>query len=138
MSRLTELADHIEKLDTPDHFQRGLARGLKVPDLFYMATFYSPLTCGTAACIAGHAVGLWGVHAIGEYTTQAQEILSLTEKQANDLFVPALGGLVSQKTADRPVYSDVTPAMAAWLLRTLDATGNIDWDGAFQRKKELG
>lgn len=80
-------------------------------------------SCGTQACIAGHAVILrkglayaskMNAHRIA---LEAEEILGLDRGKANDLFTPAPGeGYLND------------PRRAARVLRHLAETGDVDWN----------
>jgi hypothetical protein len=77
-------------------------------------------TCGTTACIAGWAVALFTEEEASEANIpmMAQDVLELTYQQADSLFIPEL----SRR------YEDITPAIAAQVLRRFAETGLIDWE----------
>lgn len=96
----------------------------------YVAETHVPHECGTVACIAGWSA-LWqrmdgkgllkqarqGVG--GDEHSVAEEILGLDGDQADDLFLSDTG-------------SNITPKMAAKVLRNLADTGQVDWTVAYQ------
>lgn len=80
--------------------------------------------CGTAACMAGHAIWLFGAPpnaGPGTYIQDAaQELLGLDERQATRLFLPWWLELVQSPT-------EIDAARAAGVLERLAKTGEVMW-----------
>lgn len=76
-------------------------------------------SCGTVACIAGHAMVLFEPDAPlcpeGQISDRAQDYLGLTDDQAGELFIPRLETHITTK------------ARAVQVLRTLAETGEVTW-----------
>ena len=124
--RLRELADVIEQAP---HFRHewplnsigateliiSVVHGL--PDSFNLGAwcYTSDSDCGTTACIAGYAVGLFAPDdTVGEagISAQAAELLDLTDEQSMELFTPS-------NFATRMPQGEVTPQQVADALRLL-------------------
>lgn len=81
--RIKALADRIESIPDQDDLQVG----------FNMRSYYE-IRCGTTACIAGHAILMFGtedqvnrlVNSLGGAFGDAMEILGLDVRTAQDLF----------------------------------------------------
>lgn len=99
--RLELLADHLEKLPR---------------EKFDMQEW-----CGTACCIAGHAVALAHIAVVHPESSQtayaAQEWLGLDDKVGLELFVPTEAPL-----------SEITKNQAASVIRHLIKTGKVEWE----------
>lgn len=124
--RLLALADHLEKIPQLDLSNSVYASTNPTlddaPTHFCMAKWYENYTCGTAACIAGHAVYLWKddlpfkpdpSKPIGRDENvydMGKEILGLPTRQADYLFM----GYWSP----RPIHA-ITPQEAAAELRRM-------------------
>ena len=111
--RIIELADHVEKLEhvhsTPPLSMFGKA--------FDMGIW--KFRCGAPACTAGHTVYLWAWNDDFDNLAiecQARVLLDLDVETADELFTPP--DICSD---------DVTPAMAAAVLRNLALTGEVVW-----------
>lgn len=91
-------------------------------------------SCGTTACIGGHAVALahadWTLSDLAAADdvgsshllhNDARDWLGITEDQADCLFYKSPKGVPFEMT---------TPAMAVKTLRHLAATGVVDWNEA--------
>ena len=118
IERIRELADHVEKLKHVPYIKR--AGG---PGQFNMRGY--TFSCGTPACIAGHAVALFGGDpdlSIGEAAANALGINY--EEDFHPLFEPPYPNLFP--------WSKITPAQAARCLRHLADTGDVDWDLAVE------
>ena len=104
VKRLRQLADHIESLPTGAYDQ----------------TRYLHF-CGSPACIAGHAVALFGSgrlpERIGLYSGLACDLLDLDDDKGDALF-----------SAFPPLGRDARPDDAARVLRHLAATGDVVWE----------
>ncbi len=75
--------------------------------------------CGTAGCIAGHAVFVYAPEKRrGDVRAVARALLGVTEEQTGELFC-ALNTPVS--------LGDITPAMAAATLENYALTGKVEW-----------
>lgn len=98
--RLELLADHIEKLP---------------PEKFDMWQW-----CGTACCVAGHAISLAGIRPRHKDETPglAQKWLGLTMDQRTALFSP-IGRLGAMSSP---------PKRAAAVVRHLKDTGKVEWE----------
>lgn len=81
-----------------------------------MSILYQHRSCGTSACIAGHALLMFDPKAI--FIGDAEPILGLDAARANALFKP--------KNWDHPKYNN--RRRAARVLRHLATTGNVDWN----------
>jgi hypothetical protein len=116
--RILQLADHLDNLPPTE------------PG-FYMGSWFQPVDenldgdstevirneCGTAACIAGHALRYFeDVPVKFSYPALAAgEILDLTYGQGDDLFTPFNH------------MNETDPHKAARVLRHLAATGEVEW-----------
>lgn len=112
--RLTKLANHIEKLD---HEHGSFSMGLF---FFELPDYHS---CGTPACIAGHAIAMFGDQKdFNQHNIKrdAQDILGLEASTATDLFYG---------TDDIDLY-EITPMEAAEAIYKLVETGEVDWSHA--------
>lgn len=118
--RILELADYIEQLPQAGHTGYEGPEQLPVQS-FYMASY----SCGTAACIAGHALRLW--HDNHDYALTrwaAARILDIGPNVVGKhLFVP-----------DGIDLTDVKPIEAARVLRELAHTGVVNWRDVSQRQ----
>ena len=148
--RILELAGFLDTLD---------------PNKFDMGTFgYEDSEYGTVACIAGWTVARWlpsvfdywqhPEDSIGEtpdtILKSAKDLLGLTTKQADALFIPSnvfrfddrekdnLHSLTWYAWKYETDISRVTSRQAAKVLRHLADTGIVDWGIAFdeEAKKE--
>ena len=116
VQRILEFADLLDQLD-PSVFKMDAW----LDDDVWL--YGGPVTCNTTACIAGHAVFMFGSKAdycnFMEKPSSAegigQRLLGLTESQANDLF------------QDYPAYGGIMPSQAARVLRHLAQTDEVDW-----------
>lgn len=124
--RLLVLAEHLEKLPLLDLSNSTYAANEPTldtqPTHFCMAKWYENYTCGTAACIAGHAAYLWKddlpfkpdprkpVGRDENIFDLGKEVLGLTGAQADGLFM----GYWSSK----PIHA-ITPHEAAAQLRKM-------------------
>lgn len=115
VDRLNQLADALEN---------GLP-GVR----FDVADWLAIRSCGTTACIAGHAIILAGLAGSSEaiedlpsFSGPAREWLELNDWNASELFY---GGIDELATAP----------MAARVVRHLASTGEVDWSVA---RKEGG
>ena len=112
------LADHIEGL--PNRFEGDVDI-----DAFNMQTY--AFSCGTPACIAGHAAAMSGLPMGGamrgrptiEIYRAAQEWLGLNDWQAKVLFL---------LTGEAIHLHQVDAAWATRCLRHLAATGTTEWE----------
>ena len=123
--RLLELADHVEALR---HWP--MEDVLDVPEGCFNMNRWR-YRCGAPACVAGHAVALWGnaeapssqlLGALGAATG----LLDLDLRTARRLFTPQMG-LCERAEED---YCDaITPKTVAGVIRELVATGIVYWPG---------
>lgn len=93
---------------------------------FNMAIWlYGPTTgnngCGTVACIGGTAQVCFLKDQKDVTSHDVREVLGLDEYTADDLFYP---------NSLNVYYEKITPAQAAWCIRNLVETGEVDWDAA--------
>ena len=115
--KLLKLAEHIESLN---HIPIKAIRGISVQniidgekiDAFNMEDWLVSAQCGTAGCIAGHAIYLFQndiPDGSGQRSTMctAQKILCLDWYEAEHLFLPG----------EDSTRGDITPAQAANVLR---------------------
>lgn len=114
-ARLLKLADHVEKLEHSN------APTLSEKDNCHFTLERYQYRCGAPACIAGHAKELWGSKEIESSFKVASRVLSLNWDQARMLFVPA--GFF---------YQDITPQMAAKVIRHFVKTGEVDYNIAWE------
>ena len=80
--------------------------------------------CGTSACMAGHAVWLFGAERIDpwkEVADLARDLLGLSTRQAELLFIPWL------RIDDIAGPGDITPERAAEVLERLAETDEVCW-----------
>lgn len=115
--RLLELAAHIETLP---HSPITVKSWEDKPTAFNMGTWH----CGAVCCIGGWAEALFihnKRHRDGSST--AAWALGLDELIGEQLFYP------SEDCGWRPelAYADITPAMAAAVIRSLVETGEVSW-----------
>jgi hypothetical protein len=79
-------------------------------------------TCGTTACIAGHAVAIahpdLNTNGWLDYGGLAQDWLELDDAQHQQLFIPDTNAVD---------YGLVTSEIAADVVATLIATGEVEW-----------
>lgn len=136
IERINLLADTIEQHRIKDLGFNMMAFAIKNPlhsdkDL-YPDFDRSGHSCGTVACIGGHAVALahadWSLDQLVEADDreeplhrEARDWLGLTQYEADVLFYGFPHGVQ---------FSHVTPAMAVKTLRHLAATGVVDWNEA--------
>lgn len=74
--------------------------------------------CGTAACVAGFTILLWGDPRLPEDPeAQARRLLDLDLLTASKLFMPSTDML----------YGNITPDHAAQTIHHLIATGEVKW-----------
>lgn len=162
VERLNDLADFIERLPHVPG-QRASADGVLVPNFekmakgcnpeepvraFTMASFQtifrdwsSPAlpACGTACCLAGWTVQVYGVDnrrvihgkiedvsPLTSWVVDAGLLLGLDRGQALQLFIPSGRSL-----------SLITPLEAATCLRVLADTGRVDWKNARKIVREI-
>lgn len=122
--RLLAVADHIEPLPTVkardfEHATRCSPRKIR---RFTMKACSETFECGSAGCIAGVAVLLFGTEEDNVPSSArsimdiAQKILGLTASQAENLFVPS-GSLW-----------DITPQEAAKAIRLFVNTPHCAWE----------
>lgn len=120
VERIRQLADHLRAPATAAHFD--IDNWLCVP---HGDEADRPIgevihTCGTVACIAGHAVALFRpTERFGEafIWDAASKLLGLTTEESTHLFLPHSG----------PTSFDITAEQAAAVLDHLADTGEIDW-----------
>lgn len=87
---------------------------------FCMGEWKKVEACGTACCIAGLTVEMWGCGVVLErYSDYAAELLDIRNLYYDDLFL----------YIDRPM-ADVTPVQAGRVVAKLLLTGKIDWNNA--------
>ena len=122
--RILALADLIEGQEHTNDWYVGEVHGFNMNKLVY--------DCGTPSCIAGWAA--WEaldqpkvlktkVFGDSDYIEKtAAEYLGLEYNSCN-----ADKGCYRLFYPNTPVYSDITPIMAATVLRHLAETGEIDW-----------
>lgn len=119
VERIRQLAAHLREPTTAPHFD--MDRWLQSNATNRMPIGQAIYTCGTVACIAGHATALFQpdiwVESVGVWEI-AERLLGLTEDEASDLFLP---------TDFRDNLSTITPEEAAATLDHLAATGEVDW-----------
>lgn len=84
----------------------------EAPAGFSMAVWH----CGTVCCIGGWAEALWA--GLGLKVEKTCEALGITEEQGDELFF---------KNTD----PYVTPKQAAWVIRNLIATGEVNWRASY-------
>ena len=114
-ARVRRLAAHLRTLKRAEDVSAVFAEELrKEPFQFFNMKYYisqDNASCGTAGCIAGHAVDYFdpGVRRAG-IREKATDILDLTREEASALFVPIIGqfGVTD--------YNEVTPEVAAGVL----------------------
>lgn len=112
--RLTKLANHIEKLE---HGEGSFSMGaffFKSPDHH---------SCGSPACIAGHAIAMFGAPSdFNQHNIRgdAQKLLGLDVTTASDLFYGV----------DDIDLDAITPKEAAEAIYKLVETGTVDWSHA--------
>lgn len=122
----------------------------RIPDLgFNMSSFAnwaqsanddrSGHSCGTTACIGGHAVALAtreslesliaadGITKGRHLHDEARDWLEISDDQAHQLFYSSPCGVS---------FSDVTPQQAVNTLRHLALTGYVDWEKANEVEEE--
>jgi hypothetical protein len=118
-ARILALAEVIEK---QPHVHPDDAEGFSMSDWFH--------PCGTPSCLGGWTIHLFVKkgHTTADPTQfRARGLLGLSQTEALDLFLPRLEQI-------RESYDKITPAHAAFTLRHLAATGEVDW-GAYERRK---
>lgn len=106
-----------------------------LPDIEQLA---SNNWCGTSACIAGAAMAFCDPTAVTEMALnqpaslsgmdlplwdRAQQLLNLTDDQAQELFAPWNAEHLNYQPQPRAI----TPARAATTIRHLIATGEVNW-----------
>lgn len=122
VERIRQLAAHLREPATAPHFNmdRWLQTDIEGADDRPIGEVVH--TCGTVACIAGHAVALFKpkerVRETSIWAT-AEELLGLTDDQSSDLFLPGIQ------------WADATAEKAASVLDHLANTGEIDWSDTF-------
>ena len=123
IERLNELADIIVMLP---HARPEPIYGEQPPAAFNMGMWH----CGAVACIGGWAEALYLPDYHGaEPTWEAGKALGLSEDEADQLFYPE-----EQSGWRAPhTYDDITPMMAAAVIRHLADTGIIDWGIAIRQ-----
>lgn len=114
--RILTLASIIEQ---QPHVAAGAPAG------FCLNTFFH--FCGTPSCIAGYAIAQARREGFTfqpnlSYTERAAKYLGLGNSVAFYLCIPPQGPEYLSHQ-----YADVTPAMAAKVLRHLADTGRVDW-----------
>ena len=119
--RINALAYHIETLKRTCRDEVGGKTGL-----FQMSRWN--FRCGSPACIAGHAVSLYG-HEIGyvngmDTMTSAALALDIDTGDVRELFAP------SEEETGGWSMDHIEPEMAAWVLRTYAETGEVRWSDA--------
>lgn len=105
--RMLELANHL-RIIPHEHIDNSDIEDEKL-ETFNMAFF----RCGSAACIAGWACGLWGSPNALNITRRAAGILDLDHEVANGLFMPRLGYFTERD------YQDIEPEEAALVLEEM-------------------
>ncbi len=110
------------------------------PERFDMSDWWYERLCGTAGCIAGHAVELFAPAMEHRGSYWAREVLDITTEQADSLFYADYlcrhpdeedaTGRVSDGFP--PVLSEVTTAQAVAALRNLLEHGECRWEQVFR------
>ena len=145
LADIIEQKDHLQKLDSNADLSDSLTaaafaeRGSQLDGFnmnFYCASDVKGVEvgCGSAGCLAGHTVVLWGdVDKIESmldgisFSKYAAVLLGLTEVEGVPLFMPGedgLHGIRRRYYADTDAYidwPDITPAQAADTLRKVAA-----------------
>lgn len=149
VERLTHLADFLDQLDA---------------EKFDMTTFYNKWRdeagmYHTSACIAGWACFIWDKDNWEDYCAEVDNIyseepinwepfssvkavLGLTDRQGSVLCYCNGKGESDWKTLLDELYardlhdSQITPKMAAKVIRHLIKTGIVDWSKAFEKEGE--
>lgn len=123
--RILELAEHIEGLQHTYPTEGPTPSRWRKPSLFNMGRY-----CGTAACIAGHAVQLFGTGR----DRRAFHMAAILASDSNPVFVPMkLLGIESFQYAEdlfvpaTELLGDITEVQAAQALR-LVAEGHAPLD----------
>ena len=105
-----ELAEHLEQTEyapidygspaMPSTEYIPLIRNGKIPPYFNMGSFWHQTECGTAGCVAGHAMALWPSDQVNyEWCMDAaMDVLDLDEYEGEALFLRAGAGLAMQTT----------------------------------------
>ena len=94
-------------------------RVLAEPEKLDMSSYH----CGTSHCIAGWATWLFaeGDARLAESPEMAQELLGLTNDQADNLFYPPAWQLAGK------FWEEITAPHAAKVIDHLISTGEVDW-----------
>ena len=116
--RLLELADHLETLT--HHPDDGLYDEVIGSEKFFNLSAYT-FECEAPACIAGHAAAMFSDLYDVDIHDEAELVLDLTTKQADNLFLPSLHKVIAKRMID------VTPQEAAKVVRHFAETEKIDW-----------
>lgn len=118
VERIRQLAAHLRKPAPASHFNmdRWLQADIEDDDDRPIGVVLNE--CGTAACIAGHAVALFRpmekVHEFAIWRT-AEGLLGLTADQSSDLFLPGVE------------WVEASAEQAALVLDHLASTGEVEW-----------
>ena len=122
--RILQLADHLEKPETVEHFNMttfvSASKAGYIPSEAPIGELIN--NCGTTACIAGHAHVLFApMNAWVDIDfPQSCELLGIDDRRAYDLFrhfyIPTKDG-----------KREVTNLDAAKVLRNHVETGEVDW-----------
>ena len=131
VENILKLADHLESVDD---IKIGRVGSEERP-LFSMTYLYDmTFDCGTAACIAGHAVLMFGDDdqisdmKCGEVIAlDASEHLGIGNAVAIDLFVPVKHGVARCAEDDPSSPGYISHNRAAAQLRHLAEHGSVDW-----------
>lgn len=130
--RILAVADAIEKanhvaldefIDNPDEYFS--ASGLYTITAFNMATW----KCGTVGCIGGWVRSMYPpkTNPFVSLFNLVEQALDLNSVQTCELCTP-LGDVI---------YSKITPAQAASVLRKLAETGKVDWSEVEKEQSAL-
>jgi hypothetical protein len=125
----------LKKLTTQDNIFELADAILHVPmQMFDMkGTALPNATCGTAGCIAGHAMAIWPEtykdHKVCSFDCNEDlcQRIGITQAQADDLFYPGDDCLEYTDTGEMISHSDITRAGAAATLLRLAETGEVEW-----------
>ena len=101
---------------------RKLIQTIEQSESFDMQYYFH--SCGTPACIAGHAAMHARLIAKPRWFSATEDAcawLDLTDDVADDLFLPLLHELGLK-------FSDITKEQAVACLKHLELTGNVVWE----------
>lgn len=123
--RILELANMIEKL--PHRWEDGYDHG---PNNIFNMRNYSE--CGSPQCIAGWAVHMYHEGGLEEATSEAaydncDHAGPVADRAAKALDIPIQDAELLFEPFVDVAYKQLTPAMAAKVLRTYAETGEVTW-----------